>query len=216
MPAKKPTSLATTTPLAPEIAKKLYALKGRATKLLNTWKEPPVVTDTTSFETVGAGVKDAVSIRKELHDLLDPVVKAAKAEVKAKERLYKDVDALLTAVETSLRTPLETYAAQQRAAQAKKVEAALERGNDVKAAAAAAKPYVPDVQGLSFSEHWHAEVTNLHDFVAWCLSGSTEKLEGFLMPNLVALNARARDLKAEDLQIPGVKGVKETSSNVHA
>jgi len=198
--------------LAPDPA--VVALKVRATKLLKSWQDVEV-TDTKSFESAGEAVKQAVSIRKDLKALPVCVELARqKAEIKEKEKLLKDVDNTIKRVEEVIRLALVHYASRQREAQERQITSALSKGKDEKAAALAAKPFIPEVSGLSFTEHWHAEVENLHDFVAWCLSGPMANLETFLMPNLVALNARARDLKAEDLGIPGVKGVKETSSSV--
>ena len=73
---------------------------------------------------------------------------------------------------------------------------------------------MPEVSGLSFTEHWHAEVYDLKALLQAILDGKvpTDAIE----PNLVYLNASARACKAEDLSIPGVKGVKETSSTVRS
>jgi hypothetical protein len=206
MAKNKPTSLT----IAPDPA--LTALKARTTKLLKTWQECQVLT-TTDFESAGEGLKTTVQLRKDLKAL--PVyveLSRQKADIKAKEKVLKDVDKLIESVESTIRDALSAYAAKQRAEQEKLITKALDSGKDEKAALIAAKPFVPEVSGLSFTEHWHAEVSSFDYFVTWCLN--EKKLEEFLLPNMVALNARARDLKTEDLGIPGAKGVKEVSSTV--
>jgi len=197
-------------------ARELQALKTRALSLVESSKSIQVK-DTPSFERTGDLVKDAVGLRKDLQSTaFYRALVEAKADLKLKDALYKSVEKLVKDAEDLIRDSLSRYAAEQRWKQEKAIERAMEKGKDEKAATIAATPFIPPVQGLSFIEHWHAEVSNLHDFVAWCLSGPTANLEAFLSANMVALNARARDLKAEDLGIPGVKGVKETSSSVRA
>ncbi len=213
MAKPKSKSLQVSSSIDPAVTKRLTALKVRATKFLTTWSEVEVL-DTPSFEAAGVALKEGVLIRKDLKSLLDPEIKQAKADLKLKQDLYKSVDLLLQDAENTIRDALSSYNAAQQAKKNALVEKALEAGKDEKAASIAAKPFTPAVQGLSFTDHWHAEVENLQEFVSWCLSGPTANLEGFLSPNYVALNARARDLKAEDLGIPGVKGVKESSSTV--
>jgi hypothetical protein len=202
MPAKKTATVI----VAPN--PQVVALKARATKLFNATREL-TVTDTTTFELAGSAVKDAVSIRKELKSLLDPEIQRAKADFKAKEKVYKDIDSVLKAVEDTVRDSLSDYAARQREAQAKLVERALDKGNDVKAAAIAAKPFVPEVSGLSFTEHWHAEVVSIADLVKAVAAVSVPPEA--ISPNLVWLNGKARELH-EAMAIPGVIAVKETSS----
>lgn len=192
---------------------RVTALKARATKLLNAWQSVEVI-DTTSFEAAGEALKLGVSIRKELKSILDPEIKAAKADYDAKRGAWKEIDSILEDHEGVVRHALALYAAAQREAQEKLVSKAMERGNDVKAASLAAKPFVPEVAGLSFTEHWHGEIVDLTAFVKAVASGVLP-LDA-ITPNLVWLNARARSMAAEDIGIPGAKGVKETSSNVRA
>jgi hypothetical protein len=210
MPTKtKPKSL------IPSPDPQVLAIKTRATKLL---READTIAhgvkDTVGFERAGLVVKDAVALRKDLKAL--PVyteLAKAKADIKTKEKLLKEVDKIIENAEDIIRDALSTYAARQRAIQEKQIESAMSKGKDEKAAVIAAKPFVPEVQGLSFTEHWHAEVENLHEFIVWVLSGPTAELENLLSPNLVTLNTLARAQK-DALAIPGVKAVKETSSTI--
>jgi hypothetical protein len=194
--------------LAPD--PRVTALKSRATKLLKNWQAAEVA-DTPSFEAAGLAVKDAVLIRKDLKSLLDPEIRAAKADYDAKRKVFKDVDSVIESAEDSIRDALSAYAARQREAQEKLVTKALESGKDEKAAAIAARPFVPEVQGLSFTEHWHAEGNDIAALAKAVAEGkvSSEALSF----NLVWLNAMARSLK-DNMAIPGVAAVKETSSNV--
>jgi len=215
MPSKAKPSAVT---FAPD--PRITALKARATTLVKTWRAVSVF-DTTSFEKAGQALKDTVSIRKDLKTLLGPEIDKAKAEYKTKDKLFKDVDNVIRDAEVLIRDALAAYAAKQKAKQDALIEKALDSGKDEKAAAIMAKPFVPEVSGLSFTEHWHAEVTNLGDLVRWIASKTATKVDeakflDYLMPNLVVLNAKARDAKSEDLGIPGVKGVKETSSTVRS
>ena len=207
--SKKKTDLIAIPPA--ETRPELITLKAKASKLIKAARSCQVA-DTISFEKATSIVKELVGVRKDIKAILEPDIKRAKADYDSKRKSFKGVDDVIYNAEETLRTELEVYASRQRQAQEKLIEKALTAGKDEKAAVLAAKPFVPEVQGVSFTELWHAEVVNFHDFVAWCLSGPTANLEDFLSPNLVALNARARDLKSEDLGIPGVHGVKESSS----
>jgi len=196
--------------LAPD--PKLTAIKTRATKLMSAWHDVEVI-DTKTFEAASEAVKEAVSLRKDLKALPVYVELAAqKAQIKAKEKLLKDVDKAIEAVEDILRDALSSYAARQREAQEKLVSKAIDKGQDAKAAAIAAMPFIPESSGLSFSEHWHAEITDLKALIE-AVASEAVPLDA-ITPNLVYLNAKARDAKAEDIGIPGVKGVKETSSAI--
>ncbi len=190
----------------------LTSLKQRANHFLKTWTEA-AATNTPSFEAAGVSLKEGVSIRRDLKALLDPEIQQAKADLKLKQSLYKSVDNLLLGAEEAIRASLERYAALQRTRQAAAVESALSKGNDVKAASLAAKPFTPDVAGLSFTEHWHAEVTDLRLLLQAVIDGkiSTEAVQ----ENLVFLNVCAR-AEREKLSIPGVKAVKDTSSTMRA
>lgn len=196
--------------LAPD--PRITSLKTRATNFLKHNLEIEVI-DTPSFEEASLSLKTGVSIRKDLKDLLDPEIRAAKADLKAKQKVYKDIDEVILRAETALRLSLSLYAGRQREAQEKQVAAALSKGKDEKAAALAAQPFVPPVQGLSFTEHWHAEVENLALLVQAVVEGKAD-LQA-VSPNMVYLNACAREAK-EKLAIPGVKAVKETSSTVRS
>ena len=134
MAKSKPTSLT----IAPDPA--LTALKARTTKLLKTWQECTVTT-TTDFESAGEGLKTTVQLRKDLKAL--PVyveLSRQKADIKAKEKILKDVDKLIESVEDRISDALEVYDIAQKAAQNKLIGAALAKGKDDKAAAIAAPP----------------------------------------------------------------------------
>jgi hypothetical protein len=207
MPTKK--KEVSTQVLNPE----LVAVKKKAEKLLKTW-EKPIVKTAEQFESAGAAVKDFASVRKELQSICNPEIKAAKEVYDAKRDAFKAVDAIIASGETAIRDALVSYTEAHRKAQEIKVERAIASGNDTKAAAIAAKPYIPDVSGVSFVERWHGEITDLKAFLKAILDGKipSEAIE----PNLVWLNTQARAAKAEDIGVPGAKGVKETSSSVRA
>lgn len=207
--AKPATSL-----MFPEATSKaLASLKGKLTKLLDTWGDEVSVVDTPSFEHAGEGVRDLTSIRKDLKQLLGPIVDEAKKDYDAKRKAFKEIDDVIESKEAEIRSALEAYAQAQRAAREKLIAKNLDKGKDTIAAAIAAKPFVPEVQGLSFTERWHAEVTSLLDLVKAVASGKAP-IEA-LSPDYVWLNIQARSFK-EKLSIPGVKAVSESSSTIRS
>jgi hypothetical protein len=193
------------------IRPKLIALKSQASKLLTKWQNAQVKT-VEQFESVGQATKDFALIRKELKALIDPVVKKAKADYDAKRKLPKEVDEILEKGEQELRIALIEYENLHRRAREIKIEKALESGKDERAAMIVAKPYIPEVQGLSFVDRWHAEITDICMLLA-AIIDSRAPVEA-IEPNLVYLNAQARLSKSIDIGIPGVIGVKETSSSI--
>jgi hypothetical protein len=206
MPAKKSTAVA---PHALNPA--LVALKTRATSLIKKWSSP-IVKTAEQFESAGLAVKDFASLRKELKSILDPEIKEAKAIYDSKRDAYKVVDSFIGEGESAIREALEAYTIAHRKAAEAKIEKAIAMGNDVQAAAIAAKPYIPAVEGLSFTERWHGEVTDIGVFLTAVLDGRIP--QDAIEVSFVWLNAQARARKAEDIGVPGAKGVKETSSSV--
>ena len=191
----------------------LVSVRKRADALLKAWKAP-LVRSAEDFEAAGVAVRDFAALRKELQAILNPEIKAAKAAYDEKRDAFKAVDAIIAEGEHAIRYALEAYNAAHEKAKQARVERALSRGDDEKAAAIAATPYVPKVEGVSFRETWHAEVTDMGVLLSAILDGrapidAVEPAESWL-------NAQARARKSEDLGIPGVKGVKETSSSVRA
>jgi hypothetical protein len=208
MPKAKSKSTAAT--LAPD--PQLTALKSRVTSLLKAVAKLSEVTDTPSFEAASTVLTAAVVVRKDLKALPVYVELARqKADIKAKEKLLKDVEKTIIEAEVQVRVMLELYAEAQRAAKQRQIDSAMSKGKDEKAAAIAATPFVPPVAGLSFTEHWHAEITDLKALIE---AVASEKVSPeAIMPNLVWLNSQAR-VDKEAMSIPGVKAVKETSSAV--
>lgn len=60
----------------------------------------------------------------------------------------------------------------------------------------------PKVQGISYREQWLAQVVDLHALIRYVAQNPA--FTNLLLPNMAALNAQARSLKA-NLAIPGVK-----------
>jgi hypothetical protein len=189
----------------------LVAIEKQASSLLKKWASP-IVKTAEQFEAAALGAKDFVAIRKNLKAKIKPEVDAAKADYDAKRKAYNLVDGMIAQGEEAIRLELEAYNDRHAKAAEAKIEKALASGNDTKAAAIAAKPYIPQTEGLSFTERWHAEVVDIAVLLSAVLDGrvSQEAIE----PNLVYLNTQARATKKEDIGIPGVKGVKETSSSI--
>jgi hypothetical protein len=188
----------------------LIAIRKQASKLLAEWQKP-VVRTAEQFEAAGDAVKSFASTRKELQALLNPIIKAAKADYDAKREAYKAVDNIIAEGEDAIRSALVAYQDIKRKAQEARIEKAVDSGDDTKAARLAAKPYTPDVEGLSFTERWHAEVKDLSALLKAILAGVVDPQA--VEPCLPYLNAQAR-AQHEKLAIPGVEAVKETSSTV--
>jgi len=187
----------------------IVSLKKRAIALLTKWQNP-IVKTAEQFEEAGVAVKDFAYLRKELKALTKPKIDEAKAAYDAAKKLPKEVDDILEQGEASIRTALVRYDELHRKAQEVKIEKALEKGNDEKAAAIAAKPYIPEVQGLSFRELWSGEVVDFGVFLSAILDGRIP--QEAVEVNASWLNAQARAKKSEDLGIPGARGVKTTTS----
>lgn len=188
----------------------LVALRKKAETLLKTWPRP-VVKTALDFEKAGLALKDFASIRKELKGLLDPEIKAAKANYDEKRKAFKEVDSIIEQGENAIRYALENYTEQHKKAREVRIERALSEGKDEKAASLAVKPYIPAVEGISFTERWHCEVTDTAALLTAILDGRVSSEA--VCPNMVWLNAEARSKKGE-FAIPGCISVKETSSNV--
>ena len=189
----------------------LLALKKKAEKLLSIWQKP-IVKTAEQFESAGQGAKDIALVRRDLKAKIKPIVDAAKADYDEKRKAYKAVDDILDQSEDGIRNALIAYNDMHKKAAEVKVEKALAEGRDEKAAAIAAKPYIPEVQGLSFTERWHGEVFDMTLFVKAWLGGKLPPES--LCVDMVWLNTKARATKAEDIGVPGARGVKETSSGV--
>ena len=214
MPKKEiptPTAIAKAEDSSIDLKPKLLALRKKAESLLKKWTDFEVKT-AEDFESAGLATKDFVALRKELKEITSPAIKAAKVAYDTAKKLPNDVDSIIEQGEVALRETLIIYQDKHRKAAEAKVEKAIARGDDVKAASIAAKPFIPEVSGLSFTERWHGEIADLGVFLTAIIDGRipTEAVE----PNLVWLNAQARAAKREDLGIPGAKGVCETSSSV--
>jgi seryl-tRNA synthetase len=208
--------MATKSPKSTELMKpdpQLIAIKTKATKLLAKWSKP-IVKTAEQFEAAGDGVKDINALRKELKTKVWPSVADAKKTYDDRRKAFNAVDKLLEGSEDGLREALEDYNDLHRRAQEARVEEALKSGKDEKAASIATKPYVPDVVGLSFTDHWHAEVRSLPDLIRAVLSGQVEP--DAILPDMVFLNGKARTAKSEDIGVPGVVGVKETNSSIRS
>jgi len=193
-----------------EIIAGLPALRKRADALIAKWQDPKIES-AESFESAGVGVKDFVSLRKDLKATIYPVVAEAKKRYDTARKAYNTVDDILDDAENALRQGLIAYEVKHRKAQEIRVEKALASGKDEKAASIAAKAYTPDVEGLSFRDVWHGEVV---DFKAYL----TAVLDGRLPPEAVEasaswLNAKAR-AEHESFAVPGAKAVKETITGV--
>jgi hypothetical protein len=195
-----------------EIIEGLAALRKRADTLIAKWKKPSIET-AESFEAAGLGVKDFASLRKDLKATIYPAVAEAKKLYDERRKAYNAVDDILDDAELALRSGLIAYETKHRKAQEARVERALASGKDEKAAVIAAKPYTPEVSGLSFRDVWHGEIVDFKVFLTAILDGRipSEAVE----VNASWLNAKAR-AEHEAFAIPGAKAVKETITGVRA
>jgi hypothetical protein len=203
-----------TTDVAPKaLNPELVSIKSKATSMLKKWSAP-VVKTAEQFESAALAARDFIALRKSLKAILDPIIKQAKADYDEKRNAFKEVDAIIARGEDAIRDAIEAYQEAHRKAQEVRVERALDAGKDERAAAIAAKPYTPTVEGVSFVERWHGEVTDFKVFLSAIIDGRIPQEAA--EPNLVWLNAQARAAKSEDIGVPGAKGVKESSSSIRA
>ena len=194
----------------PEALPQLSSLRKKADLLIAKWKAPKIET-AESFEEAGQGTKDFASLRKEIKTIVSPAIAEAKKLYDERRKAFAAVDDILEEAEQSLRQGLIAYEVKHRKAQEVKIEKALEKGQDSKAAAIAAKPYTPEVSGLGFRDVWHGEIVDLGVFLSAVIDGRLP--QEAVSVNESWLNAKAR-AEHEAMSVPGAKAVKETISSV--
>jgi hypothetical protein len=192
---------------------KLLDLRKRSLSLLKKWKEAPKIASPEQYEATAEGAKDFASVKKELTSLLSPVIKKAKADYDAKKKLPNEVEGILSEGEQTLRDLLLIYRLDQERKKEKKVEKALARGDDEKAAAIASSDSAPAVEGLAFRNTWHAEIVDLKAILRAVLDGGLP--EEAVLPNMVYFNGRAR-AEHESFTVAGAKAVKDTSTSLRS
>lgn len=197
--------------------------------------EDLVIDTDEDFRAAGLFLVNLKTYQKRVTEIFAPVVKATheahKAAVAQREKLLAgatEAERILKAAvvtyerqqsagREALRRQQEAIAHQQADLSREATATALEQAGQTQAAeavrAAPAAPVVlppappaPSAPGLSFREHWSAEVTDLKALVQAVAAGS-QPLD-LLLPNDAALNALARSLKSS-LQIPGVRATCE-------
>ena len=194
----------------PEALPELASLRKEADALIKRWQEPKIET-AESFEEAGQGTKDFASLRKKIKTIVSPAIAEAKKLYNERRKAFAAVDDILEEAEQSLRQGLIAYEVKHRKAQEAKIEKALEKGQDSKAAAIAAKPYTPEVSGLGFRDVWHGEIVDLGVFLSAVIDGRLP--QEAVSVNESWLNAKAR-AEHEAMSVPGAKAVKETNSSV--
>ena len=75
----------------------------------------------------------------------------------------------------------------------------------------------PKVAGISYTDHWSAEVHNLHEFVMWAVKqqNALALIGTYLLPNMPAFNKSAGALKSL-MSMPGVRAVNKPTPNVRS
>jgi colicin import membrane protein len=191
------------------------------------------VTDAATFETAGGLLRDIKTLRKEIAESCDPVVKAAHEAHKKAVKQKKDLEAPLLKAEKIIKDRMGEYAeAEERRrreeearlaaeARAQEEEARLreaeqlekagehEAAEEVISAPSVAPPpvvprAVPKTAGVSTRENWSAQVTSLEALVKAVAEGKASI--GLVQANETALNGMARSLKGS-MQVPGVKAI---------
>jgi hypothetical protein len=191
------------------------------------------VTDAATFQVGGGLLRDIKTLRGEIAESCDPVVKAANAAHKAAVKQKKDLEAPLIEAERIIKDRMGKYAdeeerkrredearlaAAQRAAEdesrlreATALEEAGEHeaAEEVLSAPSVAPPpvmprAVPKTEGVSARENWSARVTSMAALVKAVAEGKAPF--GLVQATEKALNGLARSLKGS-MQVPGVEAV---------
>lgn len=191
------------------------------------------ITDADSYEAAAEFVKGTKRLQDRVHDIMDPVCTATNrahkaatgqrkkllAPAKEAERIVKrlivdwdteqrrlEAEARRKAEAEERRKAEEEQLAEAEAAAAEGDEAAAEEILEREPMVAPPPPprARPKVSGVSTRETWKAQVTDIR---ALCKAiGEGKVATTLVQPNMPALNAQARSLKAE-MKIPGVRAV---------
>jgi hypothetical protein len=75
----------------------------------------------------------------------------------------------------------------------------------------------PKVAGISYTDHWSAEVDSLYKFVMWAVreQNAVGLINAYLLPNMPAFNKSAGALKSL-MSMPGVRAVNKPTPNVRS
>lgn len=190
-----------------------------------------LVVDTESFEAAGNILKTIKSLRQEIDNTFDPIIKKAHEAHKEAIDQKKRADAPLVQAESIIKPRLASYHAEKlriaaeaqrkaqeeidRKAQEEKLQQALlaeKNGNTAKADAILNSPIIsekaevdiniPKVSGISFRGTWKAEVVDEQAFFKAVFEGKIPI--SAISINTTFLNSQAR-LQKEKLNYPGIK-----------
>lgn len=175
------------------------------------------IKDETEYEEVVSVVATAQGVLKEIEEARTRITKPllqAKREVDAQARKAGDFSKKVVAHGKGL---MADYLAGQRRAALKAAEkkaAKLEKSGDHGRALAviqdaAEAEVVPAYEGVAFRDKWIVEVTDVAALLHAVIEGQAPP--ECIMVNEKFLGALAREKKSEDLGIPGVRGVKDTT-----
>lgn len=191
------------------------------------------ITDALSYAKACEFLQGLKALRAEIAETFEPHIKRAHEAHKALLKEKGDAEAPLAEAERIVKAALVTFSDEQeriRREEQARLQAELKRQeeerrlNDAVALEAAGEtaeasavldepihvptvavaPMTPKVSGIQYRETWGAKVTDLAALVKFV--AANPQFAGFLTPNMTALNAQARSLKAQ-CQIPGVEAV---------
>lgn len=217
-----------------EVESKALALPERARALR--------IIDTPSFQAAGAMLVDIKGLRAEIDAAFDPTISAAHNAHKVAVAAKKKVSAPLAEAEGILKGQMGAYQTEQerqRAEAQRRIDDEVKRLAEdarIKSAVSAEAAGLHDVaeriidaplivnaptvapvakvEGVSFREVWHAEVTDMVSLVRYC-AANPMMIPLLLTVNQTALNQMVRTQKNE-LTIPGVKVIREKSVSATA
>lgn len=163
------------------------------------------------------------AMRTKVETVFKPSVQAAKTAYDEVRGLRDTFLNPLAGAEATLRTKIGTYVQAENARRAvmqakadEKFQKAADRAEVTGKPLTQAPVIVPKVaapvNGGSFSILWSAEVYDIQALARAVADGTVP--EAYLTANQVALNKVASALKAEDIKIPGVRGVSRTIAKV--
>ena len=201
---KKAESTALTLPVNADLTK----LKADITRTVKRY-EKALVTNTKTYEFVSEGIKEFAKLRKAITNLLHGEVAEKKALYDAYRKREKSLIDALTHEEDRLRESIEAYYTKQREAADAKIALAVASNDLDREASLVAKPFVPDVAGISFRTDWSFRLDDFRELVKAVAHGKVDIAA--LQANFTWLNEQAQALK-EKLTIPGGEAVSTSST----
>lgn len=178
------------------------------------------VTDDASYEFAGTVLRDIKVEVKRAKDEYEYLYRPLKTAMDRLRDKWKEVTAPFDQAEAMLRGAMTEYGREkesraraealrlaaearreleQEKADARKVETLVQKAQEIQTQA-------PDVEGISYREHWKAEVTDIRELCRAVADGTVDA--DLVLPNMKRLGEIARAMKGS-FAVPGCTAVKD-------